>query len=329
MPASKLYLVVLCVLCAQGCAGSPGEIAHELRESGDFMTSRQPLYVVQPDGEVSAYLPDGRALGSVIAPGYHILAASSDGRVFALGDSDTNLYIHHREAGQTQAVRHKELLGRVGDVALSPSSELFAVTRHADFSKPQATWESDDRIYLVDVKSGEVKEIINESARKIGTINRLIWGDDGEHLYYSAWSLDDGEHRDWRVKVTLSTEAREELSQEEWERIETPDRWRWAWKAHPIECPEVGVLSQDDTGLYLAASQGAEQRVLVSVKGRKRGFHDHFATIPSYHFLPGCDEVVFVHNETVYGYKISEDALGALTRGGETWFFKDEPARQE
>lgn len=321
--------VILCLAgCVGGCAGSPGEVEHALSAPADFMTSRQPLYIVDTTGGVQAYLPDGAYRGRLVEQPDGILVASPDGRVLALGDSEANLSFHFREQGHTVEVRHEALRGRVSHVALSPSNTLAAVTRHPDFSKPQALWQDDDGIYLVDVASGEVEQVIEPGVHLGTRIDHLYWDASGEAIYYSAWSPHEDRPHGWRVRVDLSNFERGEISQQEWERIETAELRKW--RAHPVECPGVGVLSGDDTGLHLAVDEGSEPRTLIEVKGRKRGFHDHFDTIPSYHFLPGCDEIVFVHDEKAYGYKISVDRLGVLTdEARETWFFAREAAIQE
>lgn len=326
-----LFLSVVFLVCASSCAGSPGEIDHELSKSSAFMTSRQPIYVTRASGAVERFLANGTSLGSFLADGpLHVSTASRDGSVVALEDSETNLFFRVRGHDGLIAVRHEELLGRVGNVAISPDGSRAAVMRHADFSTPQVRWREDDRVYLVEVKSGEVKEILEQEARghDVRTGN-LHWSEDGKHLYYSAWTQQGDREGVWFVRLNVESRQREELTQQAWDALDSTRTHSWAWRGRPEQCEGVGVLSQDDEGLYLSKDEKAKPRVLVAIKGRKRGFHDHFDTIRAHHFLPGCDELLFVHDFKVYSYKISTDELGLLTQGVETWFFEEEEPHAE
>jgi hypothetical protein len=182
---------------------------------------------------------------------------------------------------------------------------------HTDFNKPTKMGPeyTDDTIYLVNVATRDVRVL---PATRKGWAMMLFWGEPDEIIMY--WREPNQGLKDHGVALNLKTKAR------------TPAEWGSArnmarpWRVAPTECDGV-TLGQDELGLFTGDRQSP--KYLVSIKGRKRGFHDHFDTIPSYHFAGDCDHVVFVHAQNVYVHQRSSGRTAHLGEGSETWYFPE------
>ena len=75
---------------------------------------------------------------------------------------------------------------------------------------------------------------------------------------------------------------------------------------------------EGDGGLVLVSASGQET-ALVTVAGRERGFHDHFATVDRFYFTDDCEYVVFDFDESVWVAEVSSGRVGPITPGRESF----------
>lgn len=293
--------VALVAIVALGCGGgSPGKLANQRRDPSTFVTEHQAMLVKTEAGLVRIML-DGSGRQQVVSGRYGLEAASQDGRVLVLEDSDTNLYIYD---GQQPRQVH-ELDRRAGATDVTQDGSRVAVTRHADFSKPQSTWSTteDDAVYLIDPHTLAV-EIVPKTRDEL--VTQLWWEADRKGLTLLMDNFDT-------VRLDLATRERENLAarpERDWHRLGS-DR-----------CARTGeVLAvrgwKGDQGIDIAG------RRLVIVEGRSRGFHDYIGTITSAVFTPSCRYVVFEFGRSVWVADVASGTIGELIQGGDPLLLVD------
>lgn len=301
----------VCVWSALGCAGSQGEITNEISPDASFVTVDHSLNVHTLEGQLVEMTLMGERGDMVTHTPYHIMAATPDGGLLVLGNSNTDLFMSTRGASDSLH-EVKAVHGRASGVAISPDGRTVAVSLHSDYNKPtkMGPEHTDDTIYLVDVATRDVRVL---PATRKGWAMMLFWGEPGEIMMY--WREPGNRLSDRGLALNVHTQAR------------TPAEWGGgdqnmarSWHMAPKECDGV-TLGQDELGLYTGDRQ--DPKYLVSIKGRKRGFHDHFDTIPSYHFAGDCNHVVFVHAQKVYVHQRSSGRTAYLGEGAETWYFPE------
>jgi len=287
-------------LLLAACGGSPGRMTNPRREPASFVTERQGLLVVTPAGLTRVQL-DGSGAEALFPPGYNLLAMTADASVVVLGDKDTNLFL--RAAGASQVRRVPELDRRVGAVALSPDGARVAVARHADFSQPQALWpkSEDDAIWLVDTRSLAV-EVVPKSRDEL--VTSLAWERDGRGLVLGMFGSGT-------VRLDLASRRRAKLE---------------AWPANTLlpptgspTCARTGARLElrgfrGDEGIDLREASGATRR-LVTVVGRKRGFHDYQPTVRGPVFTESCRYALFEFGPAVWVVEVATGVVGQVVMG--------------
>jgi len=281
-----MRVALLCVLVA--CGGSPGKLVNVRRDPATFVHEHQALLVDTAGGLVRINT-DGSGRESLVSSRYIELAFTPDASILALGDSNTNLYVYDGREPR----RVPELDRRTGNVAISPDGSRLAVTRHADFSLPQASWSEteDDAIYLVDTHSLAV-EIIPKDRDEL--VTSMWWDADGIVLGMF--------HFDW-VRVDPVTKQRTKLP---------------AMPPHgtPPACTDQLVLRgwRGDEGIDIVTAAGT--RRLVVIDGRSRGFHDYQPTIANETLTASCRYAVFQYRGAIWIADVATTAVGYLIRGG-------------
>ena len=107
---------------------------------------------------------------------WHVKDISSDYRIWALGDDDTQLFVGDATTG---AVRQFEAVGNRASVAsVSPDGKRLAVGRHSDFSLQGG--KDDDTLSIVDVETLAFTRIEPSTDHWPATIE---WAQDGSALW--------------------------------------------------------------------------------------------------------------------------------------------------
>jgi hypothetical protein len=303
-------LVLLMAVTLAACGGSPGRITNAQRAPGEFVTERQAFLVGTPSGLTRVQL-DGSGVETLVPPTYHLLAMSADASVMALGDRDTNLYVHDAATRRIRQV--PQLDRRVGSAALSPDGTRVAVVRHADFSQPQAIWSQseDDAIWLVDARSLAV-EVLPKSRDEL--VTRLAWDRDGRSLLLGMFNSGS-------VRLDLATRARTPLAKDLAEVAEPT--------GGSATCARTGARLEligfrGDQGIDLKEPGGA--RRLVTVVGRRRGFHDYQATIRNPIFSASCRYALFEFGTAVWVVEVEKGVVGKVIEGYEARPLRSAPA---
>jgi len=303
----RLALLLAAILPA--CGGSPGRITNEQRAPGAFVTERQSFLVGTPSGLTRVQL-DGSGAQSLVPPSYGLLAMNADASVMVLGDKDTNLYVRD---GSGQIRRVPQLDGRVGSAALSPDGARVAVVRHADFGQPQGVWSQseDDAVWLVDVRTLAV-EVLPKSRNEL--VTRLAWERDGKGLLLGMFSSGT-------LRLDLATRARTPLGKDLAE-VAAPSGGSATCAATGARLELVGF--RGDEGIDLKGP-GAARR-LVTVVGRKRGFHDYQATIRNPIFAASCRYALFEFGAALWVVDAEKGVVGKVIEGYEARPLRAAPA---
>jgi len=296
---TRAYL--LAALAALGCGGSPGRLTNERKDPSAFVTEKQPLLVATPSGLVRIAL-NGSQREAIAPAGYHLEALTADGKMLALGDSDTNLYILDATVPDRVPRRVPELDRRTGPVAIKPDGSVVATTKHADFDTPQRTWgrTEDDTVYLVDTRTLAVT-VIPKTRDEL--VTGLRWEPDGSALVLAMFNFEE-------VRLDLATRARAVV------------------KTTPEPFPERGSRTCDRTGEKLEPRRGGDEgfdivartgaaRRLIVIEGRSRGFHDYLSTVREPVFTPSCRYVVFGFGDSVWVADAATGTVGNIAVGGD------------
>ena len=293
----------LVLLAAAGCGGSAGKLVNEQKDPAAFVTEKQPLVLIPATGGLVRMNLDGSSRETLAAPGYGLEAMTRDGRMLALGDKDTNLFVLDAAAPDRTPRQVHALDGRAGSVAMRPDGGLIAVTRHADFSQPQARWgeSEDDAVYLIDPRTLAV-DVIPKTRDEL--VTGLVWTADGSALVLGMF------HHD-QVRLDLATRTR----------TVTHDEPPIVRGAGTRTCERTGDRlerrgGQGDEGVDIVSRTGQVRRLIV-IEGRKRGFHDHLGTIEEPVFTPSCRYVVFGFRRTVWVADAATGVVGKLAEGGD------------
>jgi len=287
----------LVVFVMAACGGSPGKLTNSRKPIADFVTDKDPMLVDTGGGGLVRIRLDGSDRQPVAPSKYHLVARTPDGRVFALEDSETNLYIVDSSSSTPRRV--PEFDQRTGEAALRPDGAVLAVTKHADFSQPQARWHEseDDTVYLVDTRTLAI-DVIPKSRFEL--VTRLMWAPDGTSLYQGMFGFDT-------LQLDLATRSRTKV---EWPvNVATAARERCGgshiemrgWKG--------------DQGFDVVDAKGNARHV-VTIEGRSRGFHDYIATIDSAAFTRSCKYVVFTYQQSVWVAEVATGTVGHVISGG-------------
>ncbi len=293
-----------------GCVkGSNGVLATSIEPDTSFVEVDRQLNVYSPAEGTFVTLSIRGELGSPVIPkGYSIQTATPDGALFVLSNADTDMFLY--EPGKDASPREVEEVKGLGSAAaISPDRKKVAISLHADYDNPSksSVEHTDDAIYMVDVETDEVEVI---AASRKGWVLQLSWTE--QDVLHMHWREPGQSVHDRGLALDLVSGERRDF---EWATVA-----RVVWRATPRECGGE-ALGSDDMGLYLGSREAPEY--LVEVTGRKRGFHDHFATIPSYFFIEDCDHVIFTHDEKVYLHQRSSGVTALLAPGSDPWFFPD------
>ncbi len=317
-------LLVLCtsVTGCGGCAGSNGVLT-DVRPSPTFVTERAFFYGAGAKG-IERVSVDGKERSVVFANtpegGLHVMDTSPDQRTFLIGNSNTELFVGDVATGATRRV---DVLGhRTSAATFSPDGKRFAVARHSDYSAPQGQAKEDDAIFLFDTATLAVTEIAKSSESWPARID---------------WAKDES-----GIQITMNWEGAPQ-----W--ISLPDLVRHPGVKSPPallvvpprnprpSCPMVPMTARWGTTIRLvpgAALDGGSTRVereeemeklpgttIVTLQGRKRGFHDYQDDFYDVVSTPGCGFVLFEHAGSVW----IADAKGGATATlypGEFLFFE-------
>jgi hypothetical protein len=285
------------------CGGSSGRLANPQRVITGMVKDRDVL-LVQTNAGHEHLRVDGTDWRMLWPDKYFIRDLSANASVVVLGDSDTNLYVADGLGATPRRV--SELDDRTGDAALSPDAATVAVTRHADFSTPQSSWgkTEDDTVYLVDVKTAKVRDVIAKSRDEL--VTSLAWYPDGTALFLGMFHFD-------KVMLDLATRRRAKTEELPYGESTRPQREkRVCEKTGAVLVPHDGRSS--DNGIDLVEKGGAVKPLIV-VEGRSRGFHDHQPTIDEYMFTSSCGYVVFTYQRAVWIVDVATSEVAKLIDG--------------
>jgi len=303
----------LVLLAALGCGSSaPGKLINEQKDPAAFVTEQQALVMIPAEGGLVRMNLDGSGREVLAPPGYGIEAMTLDGRMFVLGDKDTNLYVLDATAPQRAPRQVHALDRRAGPVALRPDGGLIAVARHADFGQPQARWgeSEDDAVYLVDPHTLAV-DVIPPARKEL--VTGLAWTPDGSALVLGMFNNDE-------VRLELATRTRTVVHDE-------PPFVRGAGTR---TCARTGERverrgGQGDDGVDIVSRAGQTRRLII-IEGRTRGFHDYLGTVNDAVFTPSCRYVVFEFLRAVWVADVATGVVGKLAEGGDPRLLSATPA---
>jgi len=305
-----------------GCAGSSGVIL-DARPSPSFVTERAFFYGIGAKGIERASI-DGTERKLVFASppegGLHVIDTTADQRMFLIGNSNTDLLVGDVATGVMRPV--DVVKNRMSTASFSPDGKRFAVARHSDYSVPQGTSKEDDTIWIVDTATLAATEIPKSSESWPA---RIDWAEDQSGLH-----------------VRMNWEGTPQ-----W--ISLPDMVRHPGVANPPAkmvlpprnprptCPVTPVTARWGTTIRLVATSaldgGSPHRetaqdlekmqgtTVVTLEGRKRGFHDYMDDFYEVTMTPACNYVLFQHEGGVW----IADAKGgatAITYPGGFLFFE-------
>jgi dipeptidyl aminopeptidase/acylaminoacyl peptidase len=294
----RLALLALALaLALASCGGSRGTILNA-EPNTKFVTEKAPLYYYGGDGLHQVDL-DGSGDRVVFSTttGLNIMDLSDDMRVFAWTDSDTNAYLGDVASGSVRRIPAVDR--RASQVAFSPDGRTLAVSRHSDFSLPQAQWTDDDTLYFVDVATLAVTTLAPVSAH---WPTRLRWTADGKWL---ELGMAFEKPTEW---VSMETHAHSPAP------AGTPEMWRSRWHRRSTTCQARLEAEQWGTEVRIL-EPGKPARALVTEVGRERGFHDYRPDFHEPMFTPGCANVIFDFNGVLWLASVETGRNGPLVHG--------------
>ncbi len=297
MLMKRILAALLLVSAATACGGSKGKLVNHV-QSPDAIEDQTRIIVHTDRGYQQMRLDRSHRTYLTHGDAYPV-AISADGKVLAISNADTDLFVRDlRKTGQAREV--VSYRGRLGAAAVSHDGTLLAVTRHADYSKPQSTWagEEDNSIDIISTESLEIISTI-EATESGWTYSNLWFGPAG--LIYTSGQ--PGEVIDPRNGVRKAADS------------DPPELLRM--RNRPRQCGGAEVRLRGwrgDEGLEWSGSDGKTVH-LVRVEGRERGFHDYLPTIDSYFFVPSCAYVVFRFYETIYVVDVETKQVARIMNG--------------
>lgn len=234
---------------------------------------------------------------------WHVQAISPDFSVWALGNSDTEIFVGDYATGTTRQVT--AVGNRASAAAFSPDNKRLALGRHSDFSVSGS--KDDDTLYIVDVATLATVTLAPATDHWPSTIT---WSDDGKALWVtmnhgqpSQWvTLPDPakgtkESRDLGLSAPKGKLApRSPLSQQVACGGKTVVAERWE--------PEVRVVDTADAGT-----------VVARLDGRKRGFHDYLPDFSEVTWSPGCGYVIFSYDNRLWAVPAGGGNPGPIIEG--------------
>jgi hypothetical protein len=308
--------------CA-GCSGSHGVIV-EARPDASFVKERARFYVRSERGIERVSL-DGSARAVVFAssPGsssLSVLDTSPDQRTFLIQNQNTELFVGDIATG---ALRKVEVLGdRCSAAAFAPDGKRFAASRHSDFSQPSA--KPDDTIYLVDAAT-LTATVIPRSSESWPV--RIEWAADMSGLYVTmAWEgvpqwislADRVRHPGLKAAPTPLDSAHNSPPSCPM----TPVTARWGTTIRMVPASSLNgalqVQYSDEQDLEALPDAGPP---VVTLQGRKRGFHDHEPNFNPVVSSPGCAHVLFGHDGDVWVADAKGGAAALIVKGWADFLF--------
>ncbi|MBU8900730.1 hypothetical protein KRR26_34505 [Corallococcus sp. M34] len=287
-----------------GCGGSEGRIVGAEANTA-FVTERPMIHLGAKEGLVRVRL-DGSERARVFPTNRSVLDYTADGQLWILSDPDTNLYV--ADQGGTRERSVPSLARRVSQARLSPDGTRVAAVRHADFSLPQRDWKDDDAVYLVDTTTLEVTRL---PAQNDSWALNPNWNAEGTEVYLAH----ESGGAQW---VRVSDGSRRAVGEE------VPPSRLPPQAGHLDSCPARSqTLESDDQGITLVSASG-ERKTLVTIEGRKRGFHDYEPSVSVRLFTPSCDHVLFGFSGTTWVVQVATGRVGKLASGAQPHFFLPE-----
>lgn len=287
---------------ALACGGSQGTIDNRTTDQS-FIRAKDGLYFVG-HRRLKHIRLDGSEERAVFPPAYSVLDRTTDGSLFALGDSETNLFLGNPATGVLREVT--EIRGRAGVVSFSPDGRTLAVVKHSDFALPQSAQKSSDAVYLVDTRALSFRVFAKHTAQ---ITTQLKWSSDGTFFVLSGHTNSQ--------RITADTGVREVIPVDNspWGSIRPLNHFREARE----KCGEPGHRLElkgfkGDDGIILVDHRG-NGRPLVTVKGRKRGFHDYHGTIRSVGFSESCEYARFTFRDELMVVEVSTGKVTAIAKG--------------
>jgi len=290
-----------------GCAGAPGHIV-ESRADTKFVSERSPLVVHTVRG-IERLAIDGSERKVMFArrpeSGWGVLDVAPDFGAFLLQTSDTELFVGDVATGAVRAVPAPG--HRVSTARFSPDGKRFAVARHSDY-KIQGGKE-DDTIYIVDTATLATEEIAPATE---SWPSHLRWAVDSSGIWVEMnWSAAP----QW---ISLPDKVRHQGMAKQPIPLDDVRRPR------PTACPQRAVSGKWDSTIRVlepADDPDGGGRVVVELRGRKRGFHDYQADFHGPTFTPSCGYVVFGFHGAVWIADARGGAAAPLLDGAEALFF--------
>lgn len=306
-----------------GCAGSRGVIV-ERRPDTSFITERARFFARTEKGIERVSL-DGRERALVFATpegsaSLYVMDTTADQRTFLLGNQNTELFVGDVATG---ALRKVESLGdRCSAATFSPDGKRFAAARHSDYSLPQTSQKEDDTLYVLDSASLVVTELPRSSE---SWPQRIEWAEDGSGLYVTMnwegapqWiTLADGvRHPGVKPAPVPLSGARNRPP--ECALVPASARWSSTIRMVPRAALTTGRIGRQED-LDALADGGA---TVVTLKGRKRGFHDYQDDFHDVTATPGCGFVLFEHEGALWVADAKGGAASPILLGGGFLFFE-------
>lgn len=313
MSASSPRLIPIIVLCLAGllaaCTSAPGRI---IGASPDTSFVKDPELRYLYSEEESSWLVaglDGRIHKRLFGTQYRIEDISANGRTFVLEDSDRNLLIA-RIGDAIEIIEVPGFHGFLGNAALSRDGRLIAATKIPDYSQPQSAWVEDERLYLVDVATLEVR-VVGRFEITDGLVpSNLVWLDETRVRIGFTIEFDQ--------VIDIRTGQQSTLSKGQ----DSVNRWRQAIEANRANCSmDIFLLGGDagDKGLAIATRRSKDQKEertpLVKVEGRRRGYHDYMETIWNAAFTKDCRYVTFYFGSGLWVLEIATGKVGPVLPG--------------
>ena len=309
-------VITLFVLASCGCGYSLGEIV-ERRSTPSFVKERAWFYGNSARGIERVPL-DGTEPMLVFARvgtgGLAVLDVSFDQRTFLIGDSDTNLFVGDVSSRTMRRVGAVDR--RSSTASFSPDGQRFAVARHSDFSLPQGSQQEDDTLFLVETSTLAVTEL---PASSQSWPARIVWAQDQSGLYVTMnwegkpqWvSLPDRvRHLDIKDPPAALSSRRDPQPR----CALTPLTSRWGTTIRLVPTAMTG-----EKRLELPQQQDLDRlpgATVVTLVGRKRGFHDYQPDFHELSMTPGCGYVVFGFDHHVLIADAKGGAAAPIYAGG-------------
>jgi hypothetical protein len=328
--------------CAPGTGGCLRGVGQQQvpQSTTAAFTDPQRIYFSKKSKELRRVQLDGTQEAVVLASDHGMVDLSDDASIFALEDTDTNLYVGLVSGGiGSPAVSKVEALESaarqygqqcaqqgsrcgVSSVAVSPDGKKIAFNLHANFGLPQADWVDTDSVFVTDARTRQLERVY---------LGKIVADKTGPGmLYFSKDSRSvilrrtGGDHAYQRIDLTCNPDPVRAWDCRGAAQKDSPKDLRPLPFYADTTCAATGAAlacsdSHEDCndGIWIK-EPGKPSRQVVKIVDRTPVWGDVPTTkaVLRMLFSRSCRSVIFAFADSLWAVDLATNTVGRIGAGG-------------